>query len=141
MYEIRQYDVGDARAIFEVFRSAVKGIGPKHYSADQVAAWVSNAPSEEAIHTRCTDGRNTLVGVDDCGEVVAYIDLEANGHIDHLYCSPRVAGKGLASTLYDQVETIARTRGDTRLFTEASEAARRFFTHKGYAVVRRRELK
>ena len=140
MYQIRQYAAGDARAIRQVFESSVRSIGPQDYSTEQVTAWVSNGPNEESIQTRCADGRITLLGLDEHGEVVAYIDLEPNGHIDHLYCSPQAAGTGLASTLYDQVETIARGRGDSRLFTEASEAARRFFSRKGYALVRRREL-
>jgi putative acetyltransferase len=71
---------------------------------------------------------------------VAYIDLEPDGHIDHLYCAPEAAGHGIASHLYDAVEAAARTQGISRLFTEASELARRFFERKGFAVAERRDM-
>jgi putative acetyltransferase len=71
---------------------------------------------------------------------VAYIDLEPDGHIDRLFCAPEAAGQGIASRLYDAVEATAREQGIGRLFTEASELARRLFERKGFAVVERQDL-
>jgi putative acetyltransferase len=42
--------------------------------------------------------------------------------------------------LYDTVETAARERGIARLYTEASELARRFFERKGFTVKERRDM-
>ena len=33
------------------------------------------------------------------GRVVAFIDLEPDGHIDRLFCAPEAAGRGVASRL------------------------------------------
>jgi putative acetyltransferase len=52
--------------------------------------------------------------------VVAFIDLEPDGHIDRLYAAPEAAGRGVAPRLYDAIETVARAQGIERLFTEAS---------------------
>ena len=52
--------------------------------------------------------------------MVAFIDLEPDGHIDRLFCAPEAVGRGIASQLYDGIETAARERGIGRLFTEAS---------------------
>jgi putative acetyltransferase len=49
-------------------------------------------------------------------------------------------GSGVASALYDRLEQQARERGMTRLFAEASEAARRLFLRKGFAQVKRRDF-
>jgi putative acetyltransferase len=38
------------------------------------------------------------------------------------------------------VETAARAQGITRLFTEASELARRLFERKGFVVLERQDL-
>jgi GNAT superfamily N-acetyltransferase len=48
------------------------------------------------------------VTADEPGHVVAFIDLEPDGHIDRLFCAPEVAGRGVASRLYDAIETAAR---------------------------------
>ena len=72
--------------------------------------------------------------------MVAFIDLELDGHIDRLYAAPEAAGCGIASRLYDAIETAARAQGIGRLFTEASELARRFFKRKGFAVLGREDI-
>jgi putative acetyltransferase len=72
--------------------------------------------------------------------VVGFIDLEADGHIDRLYCAPEAAGRGVASRLYEATEAAARVQGISRLFTEASERARRFFERKGFTVLERQDM-
>ena len=65
--------------------------------------------------------------------------LEPDGHIDRLYSAPEAAGRGVASRLYDATEAAARAQGISRLFTEASELARRFFERKGFTVLERQD--
>ena len=91
-------------------------------------------------HRRSGDGRLVLVAADEPGHVVAFIDMEPDGHIDRLFCAPEVAGRGVASRLHDAIETAARAQGIQRLFTEASELARRFFERKGFTVLERQEM-
>ncbi|CAE7835011.1 abgB [Symbiodinium necroappetens] len=86
------------------------------------------------------DGRLTLVAVDGEDKVMAFIDLESDGHIDMLYALPAVAGTGIAVSLYEQMEAHARQQQLTLLFTEASEAARRFFLRRGFVEKHRRDL-
>jgi putative acetyltransferase len=81
-----------------------------------------------------------LVAAGEPGHVVAFIDLEPDGHIDRLFCAPGAAGRGVASRLYDAIETAARAQGIRRLFTEASEPARRLFERKGFTVLERQDL-
>ena len=71
--------------------------------------------------------------------MVAFIDLEPDGDIDRLFCAPEAAGRGVASRLYESLETAARAQGIERLFTEASELARRFFERKGFTVLQRQD--
>lgn len=137
---IRPYRQSDAADLVEIFRRSVEHIGPRDYSARQVEVWVARVPSEERMHERASDGRVTLVAVDDDDRVLAFGDLEEDGHIDFLYCAPEAAGTGVTSALYDELESIARGRRLGRMFSEASEAARRFFLKKGFVVTARREL-
>ena len=50
------------------------------------------------------------------------------------------AGSGIASAFYQALETIARRRGLTRLYVEASEAARPLFARKGFTMLMRRDF-
>lgn len=137
---VRLYREGDAAAMTALFRRSAETIGPRHYTPAQVAAWATRAPTPEALHTRATDGRVMLVAADEADQPVAFGDLEADGHIDLLYCAPEAAGSGLVGILYATLEAIARERGVPRLYSEASEAALRFFVKRGFTMLHRRDL-
>lgn len=139
--EIRRFRDADAPALAAIFFSSVREIGGRHYTAEQVAAWAPGLPDAEVFIRRASDGRTFLVAVGENGQPIAYGDLEANGHIDHLYCSPEAAGRGVASLLYEELERVARNAGIHVLFVEASEPARRFFEKQGFEPVGRNAFK
>lgn len=138
--KIRGYEARDAAGVAEVFRRSVAALGPRDYSPEQVAAWAGRAPDAGAFHARASDGRVFIVAVDDDDRPVAFADVEADGHVDMLYCAPEYAGTGLVVLLYATLEAVARQRGITRLYSEASEAALRFFLRRGFVKLHRREL-
>ena len=137
---IRAYDPGDAADLADVFFRSVRQVALSDYTPAQVAAWAPEPRTAEWAHGEASDGRLVLVAADDNDRAVAYIDLEPNGHIDRVFCAPEAAGQGIASRLYDAVEAVAREQGITRLFTEASELARRLFERKGFVVLERQAL-
>jgi putative acetyltransferase len=137
---IRPYQETDAGALADVFGRAVRGIGSRDYSPAQIAAWIGREPRTERFRAKMADGRRCWVATDEAGRVTAFVDLEADGHIDFLFADPAVAGQGVASQLVDVLEAAAREAGMTRLYVEASEAARRFFLRRGYTVQGRRDF-
>lgn len=137
---IRAFRPGDAPALARIFYAAVHQVAALHYSPEQLKAWAPVVPEPERFLERGADGRILLVAADESDRPLAYGDLEQNGHIDHLYCRPDVAGTGVASALYDRLEAAARDRGIGRLFVEASEPARRFFLRKSFILLQRREF-
>jgi putative acetyltransferase len=137
---IRDYEAGDAAALGRVFFEAVRNLGIRHYSAEQVRAWAPAPIDPRRAHARATDGHTTLVAVTDDGEVVAYGDLEANGHVEHLYCRPDAAGARVGSRLIANLITRAQAMGGLRLYVEASEGARPVFERMGFSVVGRRDF-
>jgi putative acetyltransferase len=137
---IRSYERRDAADVADVFYRSVREVALSDYTAEQVKAWVPERRDVEREHQRSGDGRLVLVAAGESGHVVAFIDLEPDGHIDRLYCAPEAAGRGVASRLYDGIEAAARTEGIKRLFTEASELARRFFERKGFTVLERQDM-
>ncbi|HXC57234.1 MAG TPA: GNAT family N-acetyltransferase [Rhizomicrobium sp.] len=137
---IRSYRDGDAPALVQLFYDSVRQVGRRAYSQAQVEAWAPQVFEPERFAKKATDGRTFLVAVDGRDEPIAFGDLEADGHIDYLFCRPDVVGKGVASALYDHLEETARARAAPRLYTEASELARPLFARKGFIVSARRDF-
>ena len=136
---IRAYEARDAAGVADVFYRSVREVAISDYTPDQVRAWVPERLDVERSHLRSTDGRLTLVAADEQDQVVAFIDLEPDGHIDRLFCAPEAVGRHIASRLYAELEAAARAQGIGRLYTEASELARRFFERKDFIVLERQE--
>lgn len=135
---IRDFQPADAAALAQLYFEAARRLGARHYSPAQVAAWAPAPADPAAVLARASDGRITLVAVGENGAAAGYADLEADGHIDHLYVHPDAAGRGVASALLDALTARARTLGIRRLYVEASETARPVFEKKGFAIRRRR---
>lgn len=137
---IRPYRPEDAPQMARLFERSVRELGPLFYSDLQVKAWAARAPSAKRVAERNKDGRLCLVAVDRDEQVLAYGEMERDGHIDHLYALRSVAGTGVVSLLYDALEAEARQMGIERLYTEASEGARRFFLKKDFTEQARRDF-
>ena len=137
---IRGYEPRDAADLAEVFFRSVRQVAISDYTPAQVSAWAPERRTPEWSHQWASDGRLVLLAADENDHPVAFIDLEPDGHIDHLFCVPEAAGKGIASQLYEATETAARQQEISHLYTEASELARRFFERKGFVVLERQDM-
>lgn len=140
IHGIRPYRADDAAALAEIFRRAVSITGARFYPPEEIAAWLFDPPDAESIHARNSDGRIARVAVNGEDRPVAWIDLEASGHIDMMFCDPDCTGKGIASRLYREIERLARHQGISNLTVEASEGARPVFAHWGFAMLHRRDF-
>ncbi|WP_084398052.1 GNAT family N-acetyltransferase [Henriciella aquimarina] len=138
--KIRAYRAEDASRLEEIFRRAVHEIGIDFYTDEQVSAWGGPRVTAAHLHRKYADGRATFIAEDRAGAAIAFSDLEADGHVDMLYCHPDYARKGIASALLEAVERTARASGIERLYTEASDAARPVFERAGYTVLSRQDL-
>ena len=137
---IRPFQASDAPELAQIYFSAIHEIASQHYSGEQVRAWAAKVPDPAEFAARGSDGRILLVAVDAAGRPLAYGDVEKDGHIDHLFCRPEVAGSGVTAALYQAMEAAAKRRQIRMLYVEASEPARRFFLKHGFEVVERRDF-
>jgi putative acetyltransferase len=132
--KIRDYWAGDATEIVQLFYETVRSVNRVDYSDEQVEAWAPEVPDREEWHARMAS-RRTIVAEQE-GEVVGFVELEDDGHLDMLYLRKDAVGRGIARLLYEAVEREVRGRGLGRIFTEASITARPFFERQGFDVVR-----
>jgi len=68
------------------------------------------------------------------GMPLGFMTIDREGYIDLAFVRSDVAGSGVGWRLYDAIEERARLYGVTRLTTEASEKARRFFERQGWTI-------
>lgn len=139
-FTVRLYREADAPEMAQLYFDSARQLGARRYSAEQVAAWAPAPLEASAVQARAADGRTTLVAVNAGGEVLGYGDLEADGHIDHLYCRPDAAGTGVAGALLDGLMAEAGRLGLARAYVEASELARGLFERRGFVVRQRRDF-
>ncbi len=67
------------------------------------------------------------------GAAVGFAALADNISIDMLYVHPAASGQGAGAMLCDALEKLAAARGTKELTVDASDAARGFFEHRGFA--------
>ncbi|RAK56678.1 GNAT family N-acetyltransferase [Phenylobacterium deserti] len=139
-FVIRTYQAADAPRLAQLYFESARTIGARRYSPEQVAAWAPEPADPATVHARASDGRVTLVAEGADGTVLGYGDLEADGHIDHLYAHPAAAGTGVGSALLQALVEQARAWGATRLYVEASELARGLFERQGFTTSHRRDF-
>jgi putative acetyltransferase len=107
-YAIRPYRDGDAETVAAVCAAAIEAIGPRAYSAEQVAAWRARHPGPQRYQDVIANGAEIIVAANDQDRPVAYALLERDGHLDHLYCHPDHTRRGLADLLLAEAEVMAR---------------------------------
>lgn len=139
-YTIRPFREADAWAVSALTLAAIRVTGLGAYSPAQIAAWAARHPGPERFLARAAKGDLIRLAVDAGDTPVAYALLEADGHLDMLYCHPDHTGRGLGLRLLAEAEQEARALALPRLFTEASELARPVFARAGYALLHRRDF-
>lgn len=130
---IRPYRAADAPELARIFRASVSSVPPGDYTASQILAWASALADEAKFAARCAS-RSTWVA--EAGDRMAgFTDLQSDGHIDMLYVHPDFQRRGVARTLLEHIESVARSLPLSRLYTEASVTARPVFERLGFRVI------
>ncbi len=91
---------------------------------------MSAADDEAAFAARLANALAIVALVD--GEIAGFASLKDNKLFDMLYVRPDMARHSVGTVLADAVEKLAGARGTTTLSVDASDAARDFFTMRGY---------
>ncbi len=134
---IRRYQEGDQVAIARIYGEAIRRIASKDYNPTQLDAWAGTKPDMAKWKGRCERKKPFVKTIG--GEVVGFIELDDDGHIDCTFVDPDFSGKGIMSGIMDAVKIEAVHQGSARLFAEVSITARPFFERQGFEFVRDHE--
>jgi len=78
--------------------------------------------------------RCTLVA-EEGEQIIAFAELERDGHLDMFYCRKDVIRRGVGLALYRAVELKAISLGLERIFADVSITARPFFERCGFSTL------
>ncbi|MDF2183092.1 GNAT family N-acetyltransferase [Neptuniibacter sp. CAU 1671] len=109
------------------------------YTPAQKEAWAPSPVDYAQWRVRLSTKKPFVAIIDN--QVVGFIELEADGHIDCTYTHPNFQGRGVASALYDYLLAAAKAAGLKRLYVEASLLAKPFFEHRGFVLVKQNEVR
>lgn len=136
---IRPYKLGDHIAISEIFQRAIHEIASEVYTSEQCSAWSEKKPNPDHWRMRC-EKKNPFVFVQN-NEVVGFLELDPDGHIDCMYVHPKEKRKGIASALIEHAIKSNTSAGNQRIFVEASICAKPVFEKKRFSVVKEKEVR
>ena len=114
----------------ETYTASIHSLAATYYSAEQIAAWAPVPPNAARWQERLAR-LHTIVA--ESGSVLAgFASYTHDGYLDFLFTHPAFARRGVASSLYQRVESALRAVGASSVTTHASLAARPFFDHHGF---------
>ncbi len=131
--KIRKYELNDLQSLIDLFRSSVRRLASKDYSAAQIFTWAPDHIDPVIFSSKRASKPTWIAEID--GHIAGFTDLESDGHIDMLYVHPDFQSKGVARALLHHVESTAYQQGLVRLYTEASITARPAFERLGFRVM------
>lgn len=131
---IRRYKTGDETYIAQIYHDAIYQLAAGDYTQEQLAAWAGPPITPEKAKQRCHD-KQPFVNVRD-GQVVGFIELDPDGHIDCVFVHPAYARQGVMSEIMEEIKRVAKHNNISRLYAEVSKTARPFFEYHGFVWIR-----
>jgi putative acetyltransferase len=137
-HPMRPFLPADTVALQDLYAQSIEALTQDDYDEDQRLAWISLAADPEAFAKRMLAGVTLLVERD--GEIMGFASLKDGTIVDMLYVHPYSVAEGVATTLLEAVERLAKARGATKLTADVSDTAHDFFLSRGYVPVQRNNL-
>jgi putative acetyltransferase len=129
----RDYQPADLPAVLTIFRRAVHEVACRDYSPEQLAAWAPPDIDQAAWAKRLAEGGVFVEERD--GQLTGFIRIDDKGHIDLMFVHPDYQRQGVARRLFESARDWAIQAGLTRLTSDVSLTARRFFESLGFQVL------
>jgi putative acetyltransferase len=131
--DIRPYAPGNSPGIAGLLHRSVRQLARRDYSDVQVRAWAPDEPDLARWRAILATAQTWTAWID--GRLAGFTDLEADGHLYHLYVDPDFERRGVARALCRDVEAAAREMGLHRIHTEASLTALPAFKKFGFQLI------
>jgi putative acetyltransferase len=126
----RPYQSTDLPRVMEIYTASIRSLAASYYSPEQIAAWAPVPPDAARWQERLSH-LHTIVAESD-GSLAGFASYTHDGYLDFLFTHPTFARRGVATRLYQRVESALFTVSAPKVTTHASLAARPFFDRHGF---------
>lgn len=126
----RPYESTDLPSVIEAYTASIRCLAASYYSPEQIAAWAPVPPDVGRWQERLAHLHTIIAEAD--GVLAGFASYTHDGYLDFLFTHPAFARRGVASSLYQRVESALRAVGASSVTTHASLAARPFFDRHGF---------
>lgn len=126
----RPYQPADLPKVMEIYTAAIHTLAAPHYSPEQLAAWAPVPPDAARWQARLTPLLTFVAEAD--GVLAGFASHTTGGYLDFIFTHPAFARRGVASRLYQHVESALLALGTPKVSAHVSLAARPFFDRHGF---------
>jgi len=126
----RPYESRDLPGVIETYTASIRTLAAPYYSPEQIAAWAPVPPDAARWQERLAH-LHTIIAESD-GVLAGFASYTPAGYLDFLFTHPAFARRGVATSLYQRVESALRALSAPRVATHASLSARPFFDRHGF---------
>lgn len=102
----RPYEFTDLPSVIEIYTASIRSLAASYYSPDQIAAWAPIPPDAARWQERLSH-LHTIVAESD-GVLAGFASYTHDGYLDFLFTHPTFARRGVATSLYQRVESALR---------------------------------
>lgn len=131
---IRLYQQSDCKELTELFYNTVHTVNAKDYTKEQLNVWATGQVDLEKWNLSLQE-HYSVVAVEN-NIIVGFGDIDKTGYLDHLFVHADYQGKGIATSICDQLEQVVQEN----ITMHASIIARPFFEKRGYQVVKEQQV-
>ncbi|MGK7946254.1 MAG: GNAT family N-acetyltransferase [Microcystaceae cyanobacterium] len=125
---------GQFSEIADIFDNAIHNIPTSIYTKEQQNAWCPSPINYDYWRWRCELKRPFIYVIN--GQVVSFLELDTDGHIDCLYTHPEYQRQGIAQALLNHAISICDFWKIKRIYVEASHLIRPLFEKNGFVVIK-----
>lgn len=129
---MRLATAADLPALAALYAETARTLGPRVYTAAQVAAWESFGADTPAFHAYILGAETWIAGDPPAG----FCGIDAQGEVHSLYVRADLNRQGLGTRLLAHAMTQARGRGVRRFGAWATPFSRPVFERAGLRLVR-----
>lgn len=131
---IRRAKDDDLDAVLSLYYDTVKIINSKHYSLEQIEAWLDDETRPERFLLKINE-QLFYVCVNEIGELLGFSSITKEGYLDLLYASTTHQRNGVGSLLLEQMLVASKIYKFAKIDADVSTTAVPFFKSKGFEVL------
>lgn len=130
---IRTGGLDDLAELQQLFVETVTEVCKNDYTSEQIRVWTSGIENKQRWD-RILTHQFVVVALDN-EKIIGFCTLEGGSYIDLLFVHKDYQRRGIASTLYNEIEKEAKRQGQRELTADVSTTARYFFKQQGFTLI------